>query len=144
MLDGCRIARVQRLQRQHFIAWTGNTQRSGEQRVLRAGKKNYIVRVCRLTRAALVRLRNGLAQCPASRCGRIANIAGPQRFDRAIKHGCRHLQFRIADAEHDHVLAAQLRFARLPVDGPRRNAFALDSIHQRRIFHDILYYAIHT
>ena len=72
-----------------------------------------------------MRVRNRLAQGHAAGRGRVANIAGAQAFDGPLEHRRRRLQFRIADAQdNDHVLAAQLRFARRVVNGPRLDAFA--------------------
>ena len=63
-------------------------------------------------------------------------IARPQTLNRGFNDQLRCFEFRITDAQHDHVIAFGQIGIRLGMQTPCIGALAADLIDERRKFHD--------
>jgi hypothetical protein len=124
------IAGIQRLERDHLIARSRDTQRGHEQGILRPGEEDDLRGVDRLSAARAVRSRDRFAQVLTARRRCVMRIAGAQSFDGPLQHRSRRVQVGVADAQQYDVFTALQSLPRRIVNAPRIRAVAGDSLDQ--------------
>ncbi|CCD01761.1 protein of unknown function (plasmid) [Azospirillum baldaniorum] len=129
------VGQVHRLRHQHLVPRFDEAEGGVEQAVLRPGADDDVLRLHRQAGAAgHVAGQRGAQLRTAGNRG-VVGVAGVKGGDGGVAHRGGRVEIRVADAQHDHVLAAPLGGPGGEMDVPGRDAVAADAVGEGRETH---------